>query len=138
MPIPTLEFFEPDWIALNAKLGTVQFRVIAKAPSFGSIQVRLFARQTGTTPWSKIGEGAIDNVPETLQISHGIAVPLKRGFDFAIHFAGRGHVLEPGFNSVSLGFDLSHDQGPVHNFGGSQTANARACGIVGNAFIRCQ
>lgn len=137
MPLQTLEFIEPDWIKVPAQFGALHFRLIAKAPNFSAVQVLVFARQTGKTDWSKIGESAVDNLPSTPNIANGIGIPLTGGFDYGVHFAGRGHVLEPGFNSVTLGFDLSHAQGPLQNFGGTQTAAGRACGVMGQAFIRC-
>lgn len=142
MSVPVLEFFNADWIIVPAGTPAIQFRLIATPPVAANVGIVVFAKPTTPVPgqpaqWAQIGRTSVDNIPDTLP-GPGFSLPVRRGIDYVIRFQGEVHLLMPGFQAVTVGFDLSHAGGPLSNFDGSKTANnARAAGINGNAYLRC-
>lgn len=142
MAVPVLEFFMPDWQVVPAAAGSIQFRLIAIPPVAANVGIVVFAKPTTPLPgqptqWAKIGNAFIDNIPNTVPGSV-FQMSVARGVDYVLRFQGEAHLLMPGFQDVTVGFDLSSPLAPLTNFGGSHTANqTRAAGINGNAFLRC-
>lgn len=142
MPTTILEFFTPDWIPIAPDIQVVELRIIASPPVAAGVGIVVFARSTPAdatqqTQFSRIGsQVVIDNLPNT---SAGAAfkLPVQRGTDYVIRFQGEAHLLIPGFQSIAVGFILSHAGGPLTNFDGTKTAkNTRVAAINGQTFFR--
>lgn len=142
MSVPVLEFFNANWVIVPVGVQTVQFKIIASPPVAANVGIVVFAKPTSPAPgqpdqWTQIGRAEVDNIPNTLP-GPGFNLPVKQGTDYVIRFQGEAHLLMPGFQTVTVGFDLAHAGGPLSNFDGPKTANnARAAGINGNAYLRC-
>lgn len=138
MTIQTLEFYNADWIIIPKESGVVNFRLIANPPVAASLGIVVFAKKTtsSTGQWGQLGKTSIDNIPGTLP-GPGFQLPVQGGMDYVIRFQGEAHLLMPGFESITLGFDLSTENSPLSNLDGSKTAsNSHAAGVNGNVFLR--
>jgi hypothetical protein len=141
MPLPVLEFFSSDWIAIPAQLKSIQFRIVAKPPVSANVGVTVFAKPTHpqngqNANFAQIGKTSIDNIPETIA-GTGFSLPVQAGVDYVVRIQGEAHLLMPGFQEISVGFNISHASGPISNLEGDQTVAGRAAGIVGDVYLRC-
>lgn len=142
VPTPVLEYFTPDWIPVAADIQVVELRIIASPPVAAGVGIVVFARRTPTDPaqqppFSRIGsQVVIDNLPNT-PAGSAFQLPVQRGLDYVVRFQGEAHLLVPGFQSITVGFVLSHGGGPITNFDGAKTANnTRVAAINGQTFFR--
>jgi len=137
MSVPVLEFFAPDWVLLPPGTPAVQLRIVAFPPVAANAGIVVFARPAVQgAPWTRVGNSMVDNLPNTLP-GEAFRMPVTTGTEYVIRFQGEAHLLMPGFQDVTVGFELSTPQGLLHNYGGPRTAhNTRAAGLNGDAFLR--
>lgn len=146
LPIPTLEFFNADWLLVPAggadASTSIQFSLLATPPVSAQVGVIVFAKGTApvagkAAPWAQVGRTSLDNLPDSLP-GQSVSLPMRRGMDYVVRFQGEAHLLMPGFQAVTVGFDVAHAGSVVTRLEGPKTApNARAAAVHGHAYLRC-
>lgn len=136
MPYPVIQFANQQFDPLPAGARRAGLLVAAPYPVLANAGVGAFSRQVGTTEWTKLPAGGIDNSSDTTTPDR-FEVDVQAGFEYAFTFKGQAVAVAPGANAVSAGFTLyADDVVPVSDLGGVQKAKGSAAGIVGAAYFR--
>jgi len=140
MTVPVLDYFLNDWLIVPESDGPVQLRLVASPPVAANAGATVFSRATSNKqpgPWNRLGTALIDNLPNTPQ-GEVFQMPIRQHTEYVLVFRGEAHVLMPGFQDVTVEFDVLGRQGLLTDYGGPKTAKGTTgAGINGNVFVRC-